>query len=239
MKSRIYCLLLLLFFAHSLSYAQGNSQSQAVSKEDVQSYLNQVTDYAVIYSGKVEEPYSLNPTNHPYFYTDEFSVGTLSYNNITYPDVMLRFDMYRRNILVKHSQIPYGIELNREKVDWAILNGYKIIESNKVDWENVPDNRFLILLHDGIYPIAKTSTLFLEDRIYNSAAEYYFSFKDYYYICVNDVCYHLKNKRSLLNLFPDKKRELDQYAKQMKLNFRKDPKMAYVELIKHYEKLSR
>jgi len=239
MKPNICFFLPLLLFAHSLSYAQGNSQSQEVSKEDIKTYLSQVADYAIIYSGKVEDPYYLNPINHPYFETDDFSIGTLSYNNITYTDVMLRFDMYRGNILVKHSQVPFGIELNREQVDWAIFNGYKIIDSKKTDWENTPDSRFLILLHDGIYPIAKRPTLLLENRIDNSTLEYYFSFKDHYYICVNGVCYHLKNKRSLLNLFPDKKRELGQYAKQMKINFRRDPEMAYVELIKHYENLSR
>ena len=231
--------LLLFLFAASFSYAQNSNQTQTASAEDIRSYLSQVTHYGIIYNGKAEERYRLSFTNHPYFYTDKFSVGTLCYNDIVYLDVMLRYDIHRESIVVRHSEILNGVELNKEAVNWAVFNGYKIIASKEVDWENIPDNRFLILLYEDIYPIIKTSKASLRSRINNSEMEYYFELKDQYYICVNKICYPLKNRKSILDLFPDKRKELKQYAKQIDLDFKRDPELAYVELIKYYERLSR
>ena len=239
MKRSLCSFFLSFLFVTSFSYAQDSRQIQTISTEDIRSYLSQVADYAIIYSGRIEDPYLLNPINHPYLDTSAFHAGTLCYNDIIYENVMLRYDMYRENILAKHSRLPYGVELNKEKVSWAIFNGYKLIVPKEVDWTNVPDNRFLILLHEDTYPVIKIAGASLQNRVNNDKIEYYFNFNNQYYICVNGVCYPLKNKRSILDLFLDKKRELNQYIKQVGLNFRKNPDVAFVELTKQYARLSR
>ena len=238
--TRGICSFFLLFLsAAPFSYAQSIGQVQTISTEDIQSYLNQINHYAIIYNGRAEDLYHLSYTNHPYLGPDDFSVGTLCHSDIIYTNVMIRYDMHRGNLLVKNGQSAIAIELDKEKVNWAAFNGYKIVAAKEVDWENVPDSHFLILLHEGTYPIMKISASFSRDKVSNQTVEHYFEFKNRYYICVNGVCFPLKNKKSLLNHFADKRRELDQYAKQIMLDFRKNPEVAYVELVKHYERLTR
>ena len=242
MKRNILNLLILVLFAPSFAYAQesrGNEKTQTVVEKDIQSYLNQVAGYSVIYSGKAEEPYSLEFVDHPYLGSDKFSAGTLCYNGIIYTDVMLRYDTYKGGFLVRHPGLLFGVELKTERVNWAVLNGHKIVASKEVGWENTPDNGFLILLHEDVYPVIKVSKSVARNRKEGQIVEFYFKFENQYYICVDGVCHLLKNKKSVLDLFPDKKGELNQYANQKRLNFKGNPDTAYVELVKYYESLSR
>ena len=238
-KKSIYSLCLLLLSTTLPSLAQESRPIQTVLGEDIQSYLDKAANYGIIYSGKLEEPYYLTLKNHPYFRTDTFSSGTLCYNGIVYPDIMFRYDLYRDNIYVSHPQFLSNIELNKEKINWVITEDYKIIPSKGVNWRGAPDSHFLILLHDGAYPVIKTSRLSLLDKINNYSVEYSFSFKDRYHICINSICYPVKNKRSILKLFSDKKRELSQYLKTLDPILKTNPEIVYIELVKQYERLTR
>jgi len=47
----------------------------------------------------------------------------------------------------------------------------------------------------------------------------------------------VKNKNSVLKLFPDKRKELNEFAKQHKLNFKNQIEQSIVDLVTHYENL--
>ena len=240
MKIAICNIFLLVFVITFISYAQDNRQIQKTEDiKEIQLYLNKVADYSIIYSGRVEEPYFINLTNHPYFNKEKFSTGVLCYNDIVYTDIKLRYNLHREDILVEHPGLLFGIELKKENVSWFTIDGYRVVASKKIDWENVPDARFLILLHEGMYPVVQTSKSALLTNYSNRVVEYYFDADNRYYICISGICYPLKSKKSLLNLFPDQRRELDQYAKQKRLDFKRNPETAYVELVEYYERLNR
>jgi len=242
MEKKICNLLTFFLFAVSVSYAQESGrdgQLQRASTKEIKSYLEMVADYAVIYSGRIEEPYTSTPSNHPYLGSDGFLAGTLCYNGIIYSNIMLRYNIEREDFLVMHNQFRFGIELKKEKVDWVVLNGYKIVASRGIDWKGIPNSRFLILLHEDMYPIIKDSKASFRSRNSDKTVEYYFELENRYFVCVDGICHLVKNKKSILNLFPDKKGELDLYARRMRLDFKREPEAAYVEMVRYYESLNR
>lgn len=225
--------LLLIFFMVCPLYGQ-----QPTSYQTIISYLSEAKEYAVLYNGKEQIPYAPGITNHPYLVTNEYTSGTICYNNVVYEQIQMRFDLYKDEIMVRPPNKPYNIILEKEKINYVLLNGVRIVPYKKGQYSNVPAGNFTILLNEGAYLVIANYTVSLKESISGTAVEGTFRFKRRYYLCKEGICYPIFNKKSILKLFPDKKNELDSYARQQKLKFRKDPEGAFVAIVEQYEKLS-
>lgn len=235
-KITILCLLFFLFIGKI--YAQ-QDLVQPVSEAIIQDYLSKAKEYSVIYSGKLQYPYDPNIVNHPYLTTSEYSEGSLSYNNIVYTKVLMRLDLYKDELIVLTPDKLYNVFLENEKFEYARFNDYLVIPSVQNRWKDAPSGKYILLLHDGKYSVIKKYLLDLQTRVQSTHVEREFTIKERYYICKDGRCYSVKSKGSVLKLFPDKKRELNSYAKMHKLNFGKNTESAIVEMVKHYETLSK
>ena len=91
-----------------------------------------------------------------------------------------------------------------------------------------------------LYPVvAEKYIVTYEEKVNGLSIEASFRIKERFYVVKENRCYPVKNKRALLNLFPDKKKELSRYAREQKLNFRKWPEQAFVTIVKQYETLNK
>lgn len=97
----------------------------------------------------------------------------------------------------------------------------------------------MVLLSDNIYPVIKKYIVTYEEKVNGLSVEASFRIKERYYVIKGNRCHPVKNKRTLLNLFPDKKKELNRYAREQRLNFKKRPEQAFVTIVKQYEALNR
>ena len=235
MKSR-FVLFVFCFCGGMVLWAQEQKTAIFPAGNFVQNYLTEAKDYAALYTGKTETPYSLAFTNHPYLETPGYVAGTLSYNGALYRDVLMRLDLFRDEITVISPNTPYRIVLNNAKFNYAILHGLTIIKSED---EKGTNTKFLVLLHNGTFPVIKKHTL----RIIEEASSLdrtltrYFQFQQQYIVFVDGIPYAVKNKNSILKLFADRKKELNDYARQHKLNFKKGIEQSIIELIAYYESL--
>jgi hypothetical protein len=192
--------------------------------------------YAALYTGKMEVPYTVTFTNHPYFETPGFISGTLCYNRVVYKDILMRIDLFKDEITVIPPNMSYRIVLNNEKFNYAILNGTKIIKSVA---DRKTKEKLLVLLHDGTYPVVKIHNINAIEELSVQEIKRYFSMQYQYAIYSNETLYPVKNKNAILKLFPDRKKELNEYAKLHKLDFGKQTVKSIISLVDHYEYLSK
>lgn len=210
--------------------------NERVSEKVIQEYMDFVGDQAVLFNGKTELLYNLNLTNHPYLITSEYTSGELKHNNVYYKNIMLRYDLYADELIALMPEKPYNIVLEKEKVEEAYLNGYHIVRYDKDKWPDIPRCNYMIFLYDGKYPVIRRNQVTLDQKIENQRVEYTFRIKERFYVRKDNVYHQVSSKGSLLKLFPDRKKELNAYIKQHKLNFRKDREQSIKAVVEYYER---
>ena len=228
--------ILILFWGCGVIWAQEKRVAGMPSDNVVINYLTEANANAALYSGKVETPYNMRFVNHPYFETNRFVSGTLCYNHVVYKDVLMRFDLFRNELTVASAGRTYPIVLNNEKFEYAILNVTTIVLS---DSEKDSKGKFLVLLQNGVYPVVRKYKIDVaKDNSSDRTVIYSFRIQRQYAIYINGVPHAVKNKNSILKLFPDRRKELNEFAKQHRLDFKERIEHSIVSLVIHYETMN-
>ncbi len=240
---KLNTILIVILFMHiggRLLYAQDVDKRNEITTESViEKYLEYAEDHAVIFNGKEQVPYEISATNHPYLITSRYTVGEIWHNQILYKNILLRYDLYRDELVVLTPGNSYNIVLEKEKVNEATIDNYRIIRHDEGIWPNIPQGNYLLLLHDGNYPVIRKNNTIRDRKIVDRRVEYTYRIREQYYVYKDGLCHQVSNKRSLLKLFPDKRKELDTYIKQKKLNFRNDKEQSIVDIVEYYEEIKR
>jgi hypothetical protein len=234
-KMKYRLLLLLLLLGTKVVWAQGERLTGIPSDNVVHNYLTKAKEYATLYSGATEIPYNKRFKNHPYFESNKFVSGTLGYNHVEYKDILMRFDLFRNELTVVSPDKPNQIiVLNNKKFDYAILNGSTIVVS--VDEMNSKE-QFFVLLQNGNNPVVIKYNLTMEDEVSGRTIISSFRIQKQYAVYINDVPHTVKNKSSVIKLFPDKRKELNAFAKQRKLDFNDRFEQSIIAIVNHYESI--
>jgi len=231
--------MLLIFIGRTVSAQDIGKGIKVIPEKVIESYIEYAGEHAVIFNGKEEVTYDHASTNHPYLVTSQYTPGELLYNNILYKNVSLRYDLFRDELIIKVPNISYSVVLEKEKVTEAVVDKYRIIRHEKNLWPNIAPGNYLLLLHDGQFPVVRKNQMTRDQKVVDQSVEYRFRLRERYYIYKNGICHQVSNKGSLLKLFPDKKKELETYIKQQNLNFRKDREQSIVAIVQFYEGLTK
>ncbi len=235
MKKSVTIFFNCLFVLTSSLHAQQGQQ--VASSVTASTYFAQAQEYAVVYSGKAELPYTLNLTNHPYLGGSDYVEAPLSYADRLYESIDLRYDIYRAELITRPPQMVHSVVLDQRRVAYARLHGYTIAASRLYDWKNKPDDPYLLLVHEGDYPVVKRYAVTVDRKIVDKAVTSTFKFREQFFVCVHGTCYPAGSKGKLLKLFPDKRKELEAYIKANKLKFGKHREKTIVAIVEHYESL--
>ena len=111
---KVYLLILLCTFCIlSPVYTQ-----QSLSDE----FRKVAGDYAALYTSKVEVGYSpYLYINHPYWDTDEFKKGAVCYGGLVYTDLQLRYDTFKKQLIVITPEKRILLQVDMRKVDYFII----------------------------------------------------------------------------------------------------------------------
>jgi len=225
----------LILFSGGILWAQEAGLAKVPPSDAIQSYLSATKEYAALFSGKTETLYDRTFTNHPCLETDRYVQGTLCYNEVVYQDIFMRLDLYRDELTVFSPEKPYHIVLENEKFNYAVLHGLTLILSAS---EAKTGLKYMVLIDGGPYPFVKQYRLSVREEYFGVTLFRSFRTQEQYFIYINDTAYPVKNKNALLKLFPDRKKELNEYAKQHKLNFKTQFEQSIIALINQYENLT-
>lgn len=224
-----YIITIMCLITASNSYAQENiSAKEAV----INHYFSSIGEYAAIYSGKEQNKYPSFYKNHPYYKTDSYQEGTLSFDGIVYPNVKLRLDLNLEELAILSLDNRFNIVIPSDRLDYAYI-GSDYITINK--GENPLPKGFNIRLYEGEHSVwLKQSCLFTK-RIEDRTILYQFDIKKRFYVYKDGQYHKIGSLSSLLKLFPEQKEKLKRHIKATGLNFRSSPENTIVEVVKQYE----
>jgi len=223
-------------------HAQKEIHSDKVFSVDVpvNSYLEAVGNHAIIYTGQEEIKYPNYILNHPYLDTDKFREGILSFDGILYPNVRMRLNLHKEELVVFSPDNRFAVVVPKNRVEYAIIDSFFVFHNSPETGDKQLTEGYHVRMYKGnIYEVWKRETAFLESKIKDMQVEFFFTRKKRFYLYKDDKYYPVRSKNSVIKLLnPALKKEIKKYIKQQKLNFNKSPDEAIVSVIYYYETLS-
>ena len=199
-------------------------------------YFRTVNSYSPLYYGTEYEGYP-RTTNHPYLIDDQYTKARLSYQHVVYPEVLLRLDLNRNELIVLSPGFR-NIVLHSGYVDFAELYGKHIIYFQKDSLSGCPPSGYYILLYSGNHTLLEKRNAQLWKNANSNILERYFVLKTHYYLYKDGAYYAIKNKRGLLKVLHPYKKELKRFISSHRLNFREDAAESLILTVNEYEQLS-
>ena len=228
---RIKIILLLLFPALDLVYAQDAEHWQMIDNSAIE-YMRIAGSQAVLFYG-IEQMGHPRVLNHPFLVDEQYTQGRLSFNGIVYPEVMLRLDLNRDELVILSPDFRH-IVLSPENVDFVELHGRHIIYFRHDNLPGSPPTGYYLLLHSGEIKVLKRKTAAL--MVVQHEMDFVLSSRIFLY---KDGVYHtIRNRRGLLRVLYPYRRELRQFISANRLRFRHNAEGFITQVVREYEKLS-
>lgn len=205
MRNTYVCALLCAFCIAPSVCAQ-----QAVFDE----YRKAAGDYAALFSGRIESSYSPQKyLNHPYWATDEFRNGDVCYCGQLYTDLQLRYDTYKKSLIVATPERQLLLEADIRKVDYFIMDGQKFVPQGE---------RYAALLYESPRMRLTQYIVTTIDMQARKENRYYSRFKGkvYFNLRKDGTDYTITSRSGFLKLFPEHKKQLKAFCRRERLNFR-------------------
>jgi hypothetical protein len=233
-------LLFCLFTTNAQSYESDSLLFQRSKQQVIDIYHRYINTESGLYNGRQYLAYAHTiQEGIPFFKSSEPSKGSVSYDGVFYENIPLLYDILKGVIITVVPSSNYMIQLNNDKVAYfSLLDHYFIKLLKDSSAENIKTGFYDVLYHGKISVYKKTTKTVGEDV---SSGKYrnFIVESNTYYLKKGNSFYVITNKGSVLGLLKDRKKELQQFIKKNKLNFRKDKDNALPRIAAIYDELSK
>ncbi len=205
--------LLLLVLIISLGCFSQNKNS-IKQNDSLVGYENLAYNNGLVYYNK----YKVTSQNTSQFLENKYNLGILQYNNQTFYDVNMKYDVFEDVLLFKsNSQLALETSLITKQVDYFILKNKKFRKIETVSADNI------VTVNAGYFEeneINEKSTLFVKHKkiikVDSRSEKLSHIFYDYkiYYIYYNNKLEEISSKNDIIKLFPTLKKEIKQFYKE-------------------------
>lgn len=242
--ARLYLYIGIIFCsAVSRSFAQttltDSSFYQGAVNNIIHLYTDSVKENLHLYSGTEFTGGYRSSAGHPFFETAEPQQGAIFYNGVRYPDISLKYDLTKDEVIFINPNNNLNIKLITQKVEGFSIKGRLFIHINDANgMANFPGAGFYELRYDGpVQVLIKRSKWLRQAAKAEDLAR--FSQTTSYYVRKDSAYYEIDNKRSLLEACRDYKTEVAKFMQQEKLNVKDDPEHTLVKVIDYYLQLKK
>ena len=233
----------LLILPASIAFGQALPESDFLSQARSQAiflYENAMTRQFGLYNGAEYNPYREVNNDHPYFESEYWEDGVITYYGERYDSVPMQYDLLNDLLVIEHyDQRGFVAEvlLHSEKVDSFHLLGHDFFHL-AADTAGVLGLRsgFYDLLYDGEHKVFCKRRKMVKEQIESGEVRVNFLVRESYYLLKDGQVHTLKNKGSVLKALPDKKRALNQYVRSEVRDFR-DKERLFVDLVRYYDSI--
>ncbi|MDR2148174.1 MAG: hypothetical protein LBE91_17145 [Tannerella sp.] len=223
---------LLLLVCGGMTAQERNKSADSVAID----FFQAIGSFAALYYGHEYEEYP-QTTNHPYLIDEKYTNARLSYGKTIYPEVLLRLDLYRNELLVRSGAGYRNIVLFPENVEFAEMHGKHVVYFQKDDLPGCPASGYYILLYSGKYKVLEKISAQLIEKTESGKLERYFQFSTRFYLLKDGVYHPVKSKRGLLKALSPYGKELKKFISTRKLNYKKGTEDFLILTLGEYERL--
>jgi hypothetical protein len=171
---------------------------------------------------------------------ETWELGQVNYDGIFYKDVPMMYDIYKDVVVVLLYNKFSMYTLLDERVHDFNLSGHHFVrvEADSLNSRSGISTGFYDQLYGGkIEVLVKRTKTIQSSTNVTANLETYFIEKNDYYLRKGNAYYSVGGESSFLNVLKDKKKILQQYIKDNKIKFRKDPEGAMANIAAYYDTL--
>lgn len=193
-------------------------------------YLREVGDRAEMFVGKMEPGYAAAVfINHPYWLSEEFLVGEVRYKGLLYKNVLLRYDAFLKQLVVKTPEKQSNVNIPMSVVEGFTIGG-TVYEEH--------DGEFMAILYKGSrVGLLEQMHIKLNENMNHTNLQYEFRRNVNYYLLSDGRMFEVNNMRSVLKHYPGLEKELKLFAKMNKLNFKENRQYSLISMVKYADEL--
>lgn len=203
-----------------------NAQEQRLFDE----YLREAGDRAEMFVGKMETGYASTVfINHPYWLSDDFLVGEVRYKGMLYKNVLLRYDAFLNQLVVKTPEKQANVYIPMHAVEGFTIGGLVYAKH---------DSEFMAVHYDGSHmELLEQMRVKMKENMNHENLQYEFKRNVNYYLLNDGRMYEVTNMRSVLKLYPGLEKELKRFSRMNNLNFKENRQSSLVSLVKYADEL--
>ena len=234
-----FCFLSVLFCR---SHAFGQTPDSATTSPALQFartvYQDAIGDESHLYNGPEYVNYDkYYLEGHQFYRTAEPAAGNILYDGAWYAGVDMVYDIMLDKIVLEHPTTEFMLSLINEKVKYFTFQKHTFIRLEKDSLAGTPlKGGFYDLLYAGKVQLLAKRTKSIQEQATSEGMKGQFEQQNKYYIRKENIYIPVKDKRSVLKALPEKKKELQRYAREEKLKFRKNREKSILLLTQFYDK---
>lgn len=248
MLKRITLLILCVFiFSVLLNSAHAQAASDSVNTR-LTAYDNTITEFytaigakARLYNGKEYNGDYQGVTGNANFNdATDFNTGNVLYDGFLYKNVKIKFDLYKDLLVIPLYNSYLKISLINDKLTcFDVLGHHFIYIKNDPAVINPVSPGIYDELYGGkVQVLCKRDKSLQQDHSGTSITSY-FAYTENFFIFKNNQYFPANGRGEFLNVFKDKKRELQQFIRTNKLKFNKSGKeQAMAKVAEYYDHIS-
>lgn len=194
-------------------------------------YRRDAGDQAEMFVGKAEPGYpSTIYMNHPYWLFDEFSPGNVVYNGLSYKNVSLRFDAYLQQLVVNTPVKQSNVYVPMNLVEKFTLGDTEYARRN---------GEFMAILCSTprMELVEQVQVTMKERLVDNAKVKREFKREVKYYLLRGGMTHEVSTLKSLIKLYPGRKKALKSYAKAQNLDYQTHRQSALIMTVKYIDEL--
>ena len=192
-----------------------------------QSHLYNGTEYGEYRPLKEENPFFLSVSD----WTD----GSIYYDGWLYQNTPLLYDISTDKVIAEHYSSRKKIQLIDDKVEWFALQTHRFVHLRD---ERLPKG-FYELLHDGITKVYVKRIKSYQQEISGLEIIRTFDEKSLFYIFKQNNFYLVKNKKTVMAVFRDRKSELNQFISKNHIRFKSNREKSISTLAEFYDRINK
>lgn len=226
----VYALILLLTASASKNTPSGTPVAGSTPLKAIADYVHSADVYAALFSGKEHEKYPLHFSNQPWLQNSEYTPGILYVGGRMYPDVLMKLDLFRDELVISPGKSPFNIVA---KADSAQLHGTTIhfLPSSNVQ----APSGYVEVLHNGNRKLYRKYQLLQRQVVESGRVVYRFETLSAYWLLSGNQFYKITRIADLYPHFQVERRAIRHFVTEQQLNFRKNPETTLSRLMNYLD----
>jgi hypothetical protein len=208
---------------------------QESEQKAVELYAESLGKYYNLLSGSEYIEHDRFITGHAFYGENEWSKGEILYDGILYKNVVLKYDIYKDVVIAnlsfeRHSSTK--VALHYHKIGAFTLQDKLFVMISDL---NPSKPQFYEVIYNGTVKAIVRREKNLNERVESLEIKREFLSRDIFYIWKDDRYHSVKSKSSLLKLFTDHKKEINDLLKEQEIIFKKHRELAIVLAVHYFD----
>jgi hypothetical protein len=245
MRNNIFLALIISFSFPGMASAQADLQDTSFQQASINSaidlYYKNIGENAHIYNGgeyMMTSLYQREETKNLFFLSIFSQNGSVIYDGTLYQDVPLSYDLLHDELITNRYKQNFKIRLNADKVDGFTLAGHEFIRLSDDSAHRIPDGTgYYEMKYRGKSAVIIKRRKKMEEKLTGIEAIVSYNPDDHFFILRNGFYVPVRTKKSVLNVFKDKKKELRKYLRKNKISFSPYPEFGIAKAAAYYDQI--